>query len=198
MRIEVRELVHLLTGDARKSFEVSINDSIQFNGVAENFIRTLTYSQKVLDYLTENSDHPVLNKIKNIEQLSAKDIDELEQIMWQELGTKEDYERFLNRENLTENCGNSVAAFIRTIVKIDRQKALQMFTEYISANTLSAEQEEYLKNILDYVCENGDMNSSILVNESPFNDFDVIELFPNKIKQVTAFVNNLHDSITAA
>ncbi len=148
--------------------------------------------------IAENRDLPVLNKIKNIEQLTASDIDELERIMWQELGSKEDYMRFLSRENLADSCADSVAAFIRTIIKVDRQKAVQLFTDYISENSLTAEQEEYLKSILDYVCENGGMETAALVDESPFDEINALELFPGKFKQVADFVTLLHDSITVA
>ena len=198
MRIEVRELMQYLTGEAKKTFEVIVEDNTRENGVAENFVTTVTYRQKVLDFLTENRDHPVLQKIKNIEQLSAEDIAELERIMWQELGSKEDYDRFLHRENLADSCGDSVAALIRTLVKVDRKKAVALFTQYISENDLTAEQEEYLKSILDYVCENGDMNTQALINESPFDEINILEIFPGKAKQVADFVANLHKSITAA
>ena len=48
-----------------------------------------------------------------------------------------------------------VAAFIRKLVGLDRQKAIQLFSDYISANSLTAEQEEFINNILNYVCQNG-------------------------------------------
>lgn len=198
MRKEIRDLLKFLVGEASKTFEVDIDDNITDGGIATGFVTTVTYRQKVLDFLAENRDLPVLNKIKNIEQLTASDIEELERIMWQELGSKEDYMRFLSRENLADSCADSVAAFIRTIIKVDRQKAVQLFTDYISENSLTAEQEEYLKSILDYVCENGDMETAALVNESPFDEINVLELFPGKFKQVADFVANLHKSITAA
>jgi len=119
--------------------------------------------------------------------------------MWQELGSKEDYLRFLARENLhTGVCSVSVAAFIRTLIKVDRQKALEKFTAYISENTLKADQEEYLKSILDYVCANGDMETAALINESPFDEISVLEIFPGKFKQVADFVTALHTTIIAA
>lgn len=198
MRIELRGLMHLLTGEAGKTFEVIVEDSTKCKGVAGNFMTSVTYRQKVLDFLTQNRNHPVLRKIKNIEQLSSGDIEELERIMWKELGTKEDYIRFLHRENLTDSCGDSVAAFIRTLIKVDRKKAVELFSEYISENNLSSEQEEYLKSILDYVCENGDMQTAALINESPFDEINVLELFPGKAKQVADFVANLHNSIFVA
>lgn len=198
MRKEIRDLLKFLVGEASKTFDVDVADNITDGGIATGFVTTVTYRQKVLDYLDENRDLPVLHKIKNIEQLTATDIEELERIMWQELGSKEDYMRFLSRENLADSCADSVAAFIRTIVKVDRQKAVRLFTDYISENSLTAEQEEYLKSILDYVCENGDMETAALVNESPFDEINVLELFPGKFKQVADFVANLHNSITAA
>ena len=198
MRKEIRGLLKYLADGESATFEVDIDDTISDGGKASGFVTSMTYRQKVLDFLTENRDLPVLRKIKEIEQLTAADIEELERIMWQELGSKEDYMRFLSRENLAESCAGSVAAFIRTIVKVDRQKALQLFTEYISENSLTAEQEEYLKSILDYVCENGDMETAALINESPFDEINVLELFPGKFRQVADFVANLHKSITAA
>jgi type I restriction enzyme R subunit len=198
MRKVVRELMQYLTGDAGKTFEVDIDDTITIGQDTKPISMSITYRQKVFDFLNQNRDLPVLNKIKNIEQLSSDDIKELERIMWQELGTKQDYLNFLARENLAESCGDSVAAFLRTIIKVDRQKAIELFTKYISENTLNADQEEYLKSILDYVCENGDMKINTLVNEAPFDEINVIELFPGKAQQIAAFIATLHKSITAA
>lgn len=198
MRLEVRDLLKYLSGDVSQTFEVDIDDRITDSGIASGFVASVTYRQKVLDFLEENRDLPVLTKIKNIEQLTAADIEELERIMWQELGSKDDYMRFLSRENLADSCADSVAAFIRTLVKVDRPKALELFTAYISENALTADQEEYLKSILDYVCENGDMQTSALVNESPFDEINVLDLFPGKFRQVADFVANLHNAITAA
>lgn len=198
MRIEIRELMKYLTGEAKRSFEVTVDDMTTSEGEVVDFIGTVTYRQKVLDYLAENRNSPVLRKIVNIEQLTADDVHELERVMWQELGTREDYNRFLSRENLAGSCGDSVAAFIRTIVKVDHRRALELFTEYISANTLTAEQEEYLKSIIDYVCANGDMEKSALINESPFDAVNILDLFPGKVPQVASFVALLHSAIHAA
>lgn len=199
MRIQVRDLLKYLKGPDKKTFEVDVDDTITDGGVASGYMPVMTYREKVMDYLTENSDNPVLQKIKNIEQLTSEDINELERVMWKELGSKDDYLRFLARENLHEGvCSASVAAFIRTLIKVDRQKALEKFTAYISENTLTADQEEYLKSILDYVCANGDMETAALINESPFDEISVLEIFPGKFKQVADFVADLHKSITAA
>lgn len=151
VRIELRKLVKFIFGQQRRSFEVDIEDEVIDQGVAEEMASFTTYRQRVLEYLAENRNLPVLQKIINIEPLTDADIRELERIMWNELGTKDEY------HHLTQNmiCGDFVAAFIRSIIGIDRAVALQMFTQFISNNDLNSQQEEYLKAIINYVSENG-------------------------------------------
>lgn len=195
MRKEVRDLLKYLVGDSGKTFTVNIEDEVTDEGEAGGFKTTMTYKQKVLDYLTQNRDLPVLQKIHNLEKLTGSDIEELERILWHELGTKEDYERYLNRENLTADI--PVAVFIRKVVGLDRQKAIKLFSEFISVNTLTAAQEEFINSILNYVCQNGDMEKKELRDNRFFFE-SLLTYFPDKAGQVAKFVALLHDVITAA
>ncbi len=195
MRRELRDLMKYLVGDDGKTFTVDIKDTVTDEGPAGSIVTTLTYKQKVLDFLTQNREHPVLKKIQNIEQLTGDDIDQLERILWQELGTKEDYERYLRREKLTADI--SVAAFIRKVVGLDRQKAIALFKEFISANDLTGDQEEFINNILNYVAQNGDMQKADLRDNRVFFE-SLVRLFPDKAPQVAGFISRLHDAITAA
>lgn len=196
MRVELRDLLQFLTGKSSRTFDVDIDDETAFKGEAGNINSTMTYRQKVLDFLAEHRDMPVLRKIQNIEQLTSTDIDELERIFWAELGTKEDYERFVKREQLDENI--PIGGFIRKLQGIDRDKAVTIFAEFISTNQLTAEQEEYLESILNYVCQNGDIQVDVLLTESPFDDADDDAIFPGKFHKVGEFVTLLHNAITAA
>lgn len=195
MRKEIRDLLKYLVGDSGKTFTVNIEDEVTDEGEAGGFKTTMTYKQKVLDYLTQNRDLPVLQKIHNLEKLTGSDIEELERILWHELGTKEDYERYLNRENLTADI--PVAVFIRKVVGLDRQKAIKLFSEFISVNTLTAAQEEFINSILNYVCQNGDMEKKELRDNRFFFE-SLLTYFPDKAGQVAKFVALLHDVITAA
>lgn len=195
MRKEIRDLLKYLIGDGGKTFTVSIEDMITDGGEAGEINTAMTYREKLLDFLTQQRDHPVLRKIHNLEHLSSEDIDELERILWQELGTKEDYERYLRHEQMTADI--PVAAFIRKTVGLDRQKAIRLFSDFISANTLTAEQEEFINNILNYVCQNGDMDKKVFRENRIFRE-SLLKNFPNKAAQVAQFVAMLHDAITAA
>lgn len=195
MRKEIRDLLKYLVGDEGKTFTVNIVDEVTDEGEAGDFKTTMTYKQKVLDFLTQNRDLPVLQKIHNIEKLTGEDINELERILWHELGTKDDYEHYLNRENLTVDI--PVAVFIRKVVGLDRHKAITLFSEFISANTLTSAQEEFINSILNYVCQNGDMEKKELRDNRFFFE-SLLKHFPDKAGQVAKFITLLHDVITAA
>lgn len=195
MRKQIRDLLKYLVGDSGKTFTVTIEDEITDGGIAGKINTDVSYREKLLDFLTQQRDHPVLQKIHNLEFLTSEDIDELERILWHELGTKEDYERYLCREQMTADV--PVAVFIRKVVGLDRQKAISLFSDFISANTLTAEQEEFINNILNYVCQNGDMEKNVFRDNRIFRE-SLLKYFPNKAAQVAKFVAMLHDAITAA
>jgi type I restriction enzyme R subunit len=107
--------------------------------------------------------------------------------LWQELGTKDDYFNVTKEENL--------AVFIRSIVGIEQEAINQKFSEYLNTNILSSKQQEFVKSIINYVQQNGDITKQDLVEKSPFSDFDVVGLFNDKIDILLNVINNLHDSI---
>lgn len=196
VRVELRELLKFLLGDGGRTFDVDIEDVVEDMGEAPQFSTDMTYRQKVLPFLAENRNLPVLNKIRNFEQLTSGDIDELERILWHELGTKDDYLKYIQREML--QCGDRVGAFIRSVAGVDRRRAVELFADFISQNTLNSDQEEFLKSVLDYVCQNGDMEARTLIDTDPFNEIDLANLFPGKVPKVGDFVRRLRELVTAA
>lgn len=92
-------------------------------------------------------------------------------------------------------CGDKVAAFIRAQIGVDRTLAVEKFSEFISDNNLNSTQEEYLKTIISYVCENGDISPTILMNESPFSDFSWNDVFGENLIFVAKYVNEIHNVI---
>lgn len=63
---------------------------------------------------------------------------------------------------------------------------------------MSAKQQEFVKSIINYVQQNGDITKQDLVEKSPFSDYDVVELFNDKIDILLNVVNNLHETILVA
>ena len=193
IRKEIRELVQFILGTENRTFTISIEDAVMVGGSARGVAPTMTYKQRVIDYLAKNKDLPVLAKIFNMDKLEDKDIDELERILWEELGTKEEYQRYVEKGNMI--CGDSVGAFIRAQIGVDRVVAVERFSHFLSGASLNTMQEEYLKTIITYVCENGDITAGTLVNVSPFSEFDWYAIFGQNLVSVRDYVNNLHSII---
>ena len=124
-----------------------------------------------------------------MEQLTEKDIVELEQILWKELGSKEDYDQYT--KGMT--CGSNVAIFIRSMVGIDRKNAVRRFSEFISGHELNAEQEDFLMTIITYVCENGDITKETVVNEPPFDER--LTVFTPYMLPLAKYIDNIHTVI---
>lgn len=192
LRAAVRELMVFLdsVGNAKK-FDVHISDEVLPNG--ENTYISIdirTYKQKVIDYLLEHSNNPVVKKIKNLEKINANDLKELEHILWNELGSKADYEKTTDTENL--------AVFIRSLVGLEQSVINEKFGDFLSGNVLNPQQQEFVKTIIDYVRENGNIELSDLANTSPFNEYPILDIFGENITILQTIVKTFNNAVLAA
>jgi type I restriction enzyme R subunit len=190
LRNELRYLIQYIT-DEVGIYSTDFKDELIDQGTKDiNIIDFKTYEEKVIDYLLSNDVNETIIKIKMLEKITADDLRELDRILWQELGTKDDYFNVTKEENL--------AVFIRSIVGIEQEAINQKFAEYLNTNILSSKQQEFVKSIINYVQQNGDITKQDLVEKSPFSDFDVVGLFNDKIDILISVINNLHESILVA
>ena len=77
-------------------------------------------------YIREHQDNIVIAKLKTNKPLTENDIDSLEEILWKEIGTKQDYENEIGQKPLGE--------FVREIVGLDMNAAKEAFSAYLSAS----------------------------------------------------------------
>lgn len=192
IREEVRDLMKYLEGGKKVQIDVDIQDETESSGYQDDGggFDIRTYREKVLDYLAAHSDSPVLRKIQHMEQINASDLKELEHILWDELGTKEDYEKSTNIDNL--------AVFVRSLIGLSQDAINEKFGDFLNGNTLNAQQQEFVKAIINYVRENGDIRREDLIEKSPFDNYDILTLFGENITTVLTIVNVLHDSVNVA
>ena len=92
-------------------------------------------------------------------------------------------------------CGDRVAAFIRAQIGVDRVVALEKFSQFLSNNVLNSTQEEYIKTIITYVCENGDIEPKTLIEDTPFCDYDWVGIFGQHLICVKNYVEDFHSLI---
>jgi len=189
VRVELRDLIKFLVGDGGKTWTVDIEDIVADDGESAGVQTRVTYKRKVMDYLAGKDSNPVLKKIYNLEQLTDDDIIELERVMWKDLGSKDDYDKFADGKP----CGENVAILIRSLIGVDRKHAMERFNEFLSGSVLNADQEEFLKDVITYVCENGDIGPETVVNEAPFDE--QIEVFGDKLVPLRRYLENIHSVI---
>ena len=79
---------------------------------------------------------------------------------------------------------------------IDRKQALALYRSFIDDNNLTSEQERYLKNILDYVSVNGDIETRNFM-DYPLNALNWRLTFGDHFVQLKSYVQRLHSVILA-
>ncbi len=63
MRRQLRDLLKYLVGDSGKTFTVTIEDEITDGGVSGKINTDVSYREKIIDFLNQQNNHPVLQKI---------------------------------------------------------------------------------------------------------------------------------------
>lgn len=189
-RDEVRTLLVYLP-EGLKPIDIDVDDEIEILGTDESaLIDIRTYKEKVIDYLAEHTDNATIRKIQNLEKIDAEDLKSLEDILWSELGTAEEYHNSTDIDNL--------AAFIRSIVGVDQNAINEKFGDFLGENVLNSVQQEFVRSIIDYVRENGDIQAEDLIEKAPFDSYNLIDLFGTNVSIVTKIVSIMHDSIMVA
>ncbi len=191
LREELRDLMKFLEGEGSKTVIIHIDDEVEDGGELNgDLIDIRTYRQKVLDYLKEHSDMPVLRKISNLENINAEDLKALEDILWHQLGTKEEYAKEVEQQNL--------AVFVRSLIGLDQDAVNKKFGDFLNGNELSPQQQEFVKAIINYVRENGNICCEDLLVKTPFANYNVSSLFGDKLPIVLQIINTVQRSVTVA
>jgi len=121
-------------------------------------------------YIREHQDNIVIAKLKTNKPLTENDIDSLEEILWKEIGTKQDYENEIGQKPLGE--------FVREIVGLDMNAAKEAFSEYLDENSLDSRQIYFVNQIVEYIVQNGMMKDLSVLQEAPFTDQgSVVDIF---------------------
>lgn len=190
VRNELRELIKFLGREVWTIIESNFQDStIVKEGGSSPRPQFKNYKQRVIDYLCENSWKGAIYKVKNLIQLNNEDIKELEHILCDELGTKEDYDGICNKM--------SFGVFVRSIVGIDKEKIMSLMSEYQSQYNFNSRQQEFIHQIVDFVLENGDIVPDDLINTEPFKHQEYSDIFENT-EPLYGFINLLHSSVYAS
>ena len=81
------------------------------------------------------------------------------------------------------------------MIGVDREIAVAKFSQFLSDNPLNSQQQEYVKTIINYVCENGDITGHVIVNDPPFDGYDLNKVFGNNVNVIPKYVDELHEVV---
>lgn len=128
------------------------------------------YKAKAEFYIRQHIDDEVIAKLKNNIPMTADDIKELEKILWNDLGSKEEYETEYGKKPLGE--------FVREIVGLDMNAAKAAFSKYLNDVNLDSRQIYFVNQIVEYIVQNGMMKDLSVLQEPPFTDRgSIVEVF---------------------
>ena len=146
------------------------------------------YKAKAEYFVRENQDNVVIAKLKSNQPLTSVDLEELEKILWSEIGTYEEYEANYGEKPLGE--------FVREIVGLDMSVAKAAFSEYLNDANLDERQIYFLNQIIEYIVHNGIMKDMSILREAPFSDRgSIVEIFTDIT--VWAGIKKIIDKINA-
>ncbi|EHL15753.1 hypothetical protein HMPREF9628_00676 [Peptoanaerobacter stomatis] len=128
------------------------------------------YKAKAEYYIRQHQDNIAIAKLRTNKPLTKQDVALLEEILWYEIGTKQDYENEFGTKPLGE--------FVREIVGLDMNAAKEAFSEYLTSTSLDSRQIYFVNQIVEYIVHNGMMRDLSVLQESPFTDQgSVVEIF---------------------
>lgn len=145
------------------------------------------YKAKAEHYIRQHQDNLVIAKLRTNQPLTHLDIEVLEDILWKEIGTKEDYEREYGDKPLGE--------FVRNIVGMDMNAAKEAFSEFQHNTNLDSRQIYFVNQIVEYIVHNGMMTDLSVLQESPFTDQgSIVDIFTdlsvwNAIRKIIETIN---------
>lgn len=120
------------------------------------------YKAKAEFYIKQHQDNIVIAKLKTNKPLTTGDVKALEDILWNEIGTRKDYEGEIGDKPLGE--------FVREIVGLDMNAAKEAFSEYLNETNYDSRQIYFVNQIVEYVVHNGMIKDMSVLMESPFTD----------------------------
>lgn len=172
IREELRGLMKYISRDKVK-YDTNFADDIlstEWHEAELDSDALKNYKAKVEYYIRKNQDHFVIAKLKSNKPLGEFDMKSLEEILWKELGTREDYEREFGRKPLGE--------FVREITGLDMNAAKEAFADYLDEMNMNSRQIYFVNQIIEYIVHNGMLKDFSVLQESPFTDKgSIVEIF---------------------
>ena len=193
VRTELRNLIQFIDPYNRPPVYIDIEDTL--NDIDEGCVYVSTgnnftnYRRKVEKFLTGNLENVIVWKIRHNIRLTDQDKENLENILFEELGNNKEYAETFGDTNIIKA--------VRNIVGLDKNVVSDIFYKYINDNRLNMKQIQFVKLLIDYVIKNGTIDMQKLT-EQPFKNVgEVYDLFGNNIdlfKEIREDIESINEN----
>ncbi len=184
VRLALRDLIQFLDSNSNQIYYTDFEDEIisESKNDGEYEVNDMeSYRKKVANYLREHEDDLAIYKLRNNKELTKSDIAYFEKVLWKKLGTKSDFEKEFGKQSLLSIVGKMVG--------LEPKAANELFSEFISDESLNSDQIDFVKLIVDYIIQNGSLDKNLL-NEYPFTKKgSIVNLFDGKIDVVRKIIS---------
>jgi type I restriction enzyme R subunit len=172
IRLSLRNLMKYIPSRIAK-YDTNFSDNIlstEWNEPEINKEALANYKKKAEFYLKNHKDNTAIAKLRSNIPLTKSDVKELERILWEEVGTKAEYDAQYAEKPLGE--------FVREIVGMDMNAAKEAFSQFLNDTSLDSKQIHFVNQIVEYIIENGIMKDLSVLQDAPFNDNgSIVDIF---------------------
>lgn len=193
VRKALRDLLQYIDKKERTIYYTKFSDQISAPVEGEPLAAVdvmQNYRKKVEFYLKEHQDNLAVYKLRNNKKLNQSDMDTLEALLWNELGSKQDYEN--------EYGETPIGALVRKIVGVDRAAVNEAFSEFLTEQKLNVNQIRFVNLIVDYIVANGNIEDNSVLMQEPFRSAgSITTLFKDNMdtaKKIMAVVSDIKNN----
>ena len=189
IRRELREVVQFINTPPQEYYNTNFDDieitpHHPFRPPIQTDMRK--YKDKVQSYLKEHMDNPAVYKLRHNQKITPEELAELERILWNDLGSQEDYK--------SEYGDMPVGKLVRKIVGMDRQALENAFNEFLQNNRLNSNQIDFVRQIIEYIAINGFLEDRNILGKSPFiQKGGISNLFKNNTSEFPLIMKCIDD-----
>ena len=180
VREKLRSLMKFVEKEVTPRFYTDFTDTVEtvreMHTIAPQ-TAPVPYKKRVEAYLREHQTNTAVFKLRTNKRLTKTDLEELERMLWQELGTAENYH---------ETYGDMpVGRLGRETVGMEHAAVKQAFAEFLQENRLNSRQMDFVKRIISYFEHNGILEKKDIATKNVFKSAGNIEvLFKGKTAEV--------------
>ncbi|MEX3944357.1 DEAD/DEAH box helicase family protein [Paraburkholderia sp. BR10937] len=192
VRKKLRALVKLIPKGQKKVVYTNFEDELGDHVVIDlpqvtAGLNMAKFKEKARQFLKAHENHVALQRLRRNQPLTPSDLTELENMLLAAGGSQD-------LINEAKEKSHGLGLFIRSLVGLDHEAAMQAFSDFVSGTTATADQIEFVNLIVEELTQSGVMDASRLY-ESPFVDVSPMgpeAIFPSaKVDQMIQVLSEI-------